>query len=85
MVKNILELHIRFLHLQYPDVSPPSCSVTNQTGTCASVYGRPECVSSMWYAHVMFIDAGEGIFSITTRDNGNGTLNGRTWSLLVFK
>ena len=33
----------------------------------------------------MFIDAGEGMFSITTRDNGNGTLNGRTCDLLVFK
>ncbi|CAH3040735.1 unnamed protein product [Porites evermanni] len=65
---------------KYPDVSSPSCSITNQTETCASVYGRPECVSSTWFAHVMFIDAGEGMFSITTRDNTNGTLNVETFN-----
>ncbi|XP_068751662.1 von Willebrand factor A domain-containing protein 7-like [Montipora capricornis] len=58
-----------------PDLSPPTCTIVNQTGECARVYGRPECVSSMWNANVTFNDAGEGLFSITTRDNLNGTLN----------
>ncbi|KAJ7382676.1 hypothetical protein OS493_033734 [Desmophyllum pertusum] len=57
-----------------PDLSPPSCTVTNQTGSCAGVYGKPECVSSTWFAHAMFIDVGEGLLSITSRENRNGTL-----------
>ena len=62
---------------QDPDLSPPSCTVVKQTGTCAGVYGRPECVSSTWQARVMFTDAGEGLLSITTRENRDGTLTGR--------
>lgn len=63
-----------------PDLSPPSCTVINQTGACARVYGRPECMSSTWNAHVTFSDAGEGLFSITTRDNLNGTLKVRAFN-----
>ena len=61
---------------QYPDLSPPTCTIINQTGTCAGVYGRPECVSSTWQVRVMFVDAGEGLLSVTTRENRNGTLKG---------
>ena len=65
------------LKLQDPDLSPPACTVTSQTGSCAGVYGRPECVSSMWFARVTFTDTGEGILSITSRENRNGTLTGK--------
>ena len=51
--------------------------MTNQTGSCAGVYGRPECVSSTWFAHVTFSDTGEGLLSITSRENPNGTLTGK--------
>ena len=40
------------------------------------MYGRPECVSSTWFAHVTFTDTGEGLLSITSRENRNGTLTG---------
>ena len=51
--------------------------MTNQTGSCAGVYGRPECVSSTWFAHVTFSDTGEGLLSITSRENRNGTFTGK--------
>ena len=52
--------------------------MTNKTGSCAGVYGRPECVSSTWFAHVTFSDTGgEGLLSITSRENRNGTLTGK--------
>ena len=51
--------------------------MTNQTGSCAGVYGRPECMSSTWFAHVTFSDAGEGLLSITSRENRNGSLTGK--------
>ena len=41
------------------------------------MYGRPECVSSTWFAHVTFSDTGEGLLSITSRENRNGTLTGK--------
>ncbi|XP_068697149.1 von Willebrand factor A domain-containing protein 7-like [Montipora foliosa] len=56
------------------DVSPPKCSVMTQSGTCASVFGRQECVSATWHARVNFSDSGEGLLSITTRDNVEGSL-----------
>ena len=58
------------------DVSPPKCSVMTQSGTCASVFGRQECVSATWHARVNFSDSGEGLLSITTRDNVEGSLKG---------
>lgn len=66
-------------HQQAPDLSPPLCNVTSQSGSCAGVYGRPECVSSTWVAHVTFNDSGEGLLSITSLENRNGTLKGK-WS-----
>lgn len=48
-----------------------------QSASCAGVYGTPDCVSSTWRARVMFTDAGEGLLSITTRDNLSGTLSGK--------
>ena len=40
------------------------------------MHGRPENVSSTWFAHVTFSDAGEGLLSITSKENRNGTLTG---------
>ena len=57
--------------------------MTNQTGSCAGVYGRPQCVSSTWFAHVTFTDTGEGLLSITSRENRNGTLTGKKWHFLA--
>ena len=49
------------------------------SGSCAGVYGRPECVSSTRVAHVTFNDSGEGLLSITSRENRDGTLQDK-WS-----
>ena len=34
-------------------------------------------MSSTWFAHVTFSDAGEGLLSITSRENRNGSLTGK--------
>lgn len=51
--------------------------MTNQTGSCAGVHGRPECASSTWFAHATFSDTGEGLLSVTSGENPNGTLTGK--------
>ena len=34
-------------------------------------------MSSTWFAHVTFSDTGEGLLSITSRENHNGSLTGK--------